>query len=336
MNAGQSEYLKNESGVMSKRKNGGGYSRNFSIGSRDMATAGHIVVENWFHGGFQSKRDISHRWNYFCRWSAERGIKRMENITRQLVIEYGQSLQLELDAGERKSSSAPKNYVSAVNTVLRLATQGAWKAVKPGRDCGIVARSYIPNESKAMSLASHHIALKIVDDRISCMMGLQRAFGLRFRESCLLNPKLALKEALKDDRITLRAGTKGGKLRRVPCRPCGIAALEKAISVQDGRSLIPKNMSYVDFQKLCYSQAKQAGIGFHSERHFYAQDRYRELTGAPSPVEAGWSRKERITKLSAYLNITTHEAKEIDIDARYQISKELGHHRTEITNAYLG
>ncbi|WP_347987725.1 integrase domain-containing protein [Methylomonas sp. AM2-LC] len=312
------------------------YSRNYSIGSRDMAIAGQKVVEQRFHGGFQSKRDIGQRWAYFCKWAEPQGIKRMEKISKELVIEYGQALQQELDAGERKSPSSPKNYVSAVNTVMRLATQGEWKTVKPGKDCGIQARSYIPTESKAMSMATHQTAQRAVDDRISSLLGLQRAFGLRFKESCLLNPKLALKEALKDGRITLRAGTKGGKLRRVPCRPCGITALEQAIAVQDGRSLIPKNISYADFQKACYEQARLAEIGFHSERHFYAQDRYREITGAPSPVEAGWSRKERIFQLALYLNISEEEAQKIDAVARLQISLELGHHRVEISNAYLG
>ncbi|MGD0962193.1 MAG: hypothetical protein ABSB19_20475, partial [Methylomonas sp.] len=168
---------------MAKAKGETSYSRNYSIGSRDMATAGQMVVEQRFHGGFQSKRDIGQRWAYFCKWAEPHGIKRMEKITKELVIEYGQSLQQELDIGERKSPSSPKNYVSAVNTVLRLATQGEWKTVKPGKDCGIQARSYIPTESKAMSMATHQTAQRAVDDRISSLLGLQRAFGLRLKKA---------------------------------------------------------------------------------------------------------------------------------------------------------
>jgi hypothetical protein len=301
-----------------------------------MAVAGQMVVDRRFHGGFQSKRDIGQRWGYFCKWAADRGVKKMELITSALVVEYGQQLQRELDAGERKSSSAPKNYVSAVNTVLRLATNGEWKTVKPGKDCGIQARAYITTESKSMSEATHQTAQRVVGDRISCLLELQRAFGLRFKESCLLNPRLALKEAVKHGGITLKAGTKGGKRRQVPCRPCGITALEKAILVQNGRSMIPKNRLYSDFRKECYAQAKVAGIGFHSERHYYAQERYQEITGAPAPIDAGWSRKERILHLAIYLKTSEDDAEKLDHDARLQVSIELGHNRPGITNAYLG
>ncbi|NOU13797.1 MAG: hypothetical protein HOO92_07515, partial [Methylococcaceae bacterium] len=121
-------------------------SRNFGIGSRDMADAGRTVVNRLFHGGYQSRYDIGQRWGFFSKWAAERGIRKMENITRELVAEYGRQLQAELDAGDRRSSSAPKNYVSAVNTVLRLATNGTWQPVRPGRDCGIQPRRYIPTE----------------------------------------------------------------------------------------------------------------------------------------------------------------------------------------------
>jgi integrase len=311
-------------------------SRNFGIGSRDMAVAGRMIVDRSFHGGFQSKADIAQRWGAFSKFAAKEGVKKMELVTAELVIKYSQSLQAELDAGERKSSSAPKNYVSTVNTVMRLATDAKWQSVRPGKDCGIQPRKYIPTESKAMAESTHQTAQRVVGERISAMMDLQRALGLQFKESCLINPKLALKEAIKYGRITLKAGTKGGKRRRVPCRPRGILALEKAVLVQDGRSMIPDKMSYKQFHKECYEQAKLAGIGFHSERHYYAQERYLEITNAPSPIDVGWSRKERIVNLSVYLGIGEEEAKQIDHDARLQISIELGHNRIGITTVYVG
>jgi len=311
-------------------------SRNYGIGSRVMADAGQMIVDRKFHGGYQSKHDIGQRWGYFSKWASEKGVKKMENITPALVIQYGQHLQWELEAGERKSSSAPKNYVSAVNTVMKLATNNEWQTVRPGKDCGIQRRVYIPVENKAMTQATHQTAKRTVSERLSCLLELQRTFGLRFKESCLLNPKLALKEANKHGRITLKAGTKGGKRRTVPCRPCGILALQNATTVQDGRSMIPKNMTYGDFRRECYAEAKLAEISFHPERHAYTHERYTEITGAPAPIEAGWSRKERITNLATHLKISEAEAKAIDHAARQQISIELGHNRVEITNAYLG
>jgi hypothetical protein len=306
-----------------------------------MADAGKMIVDRKFHGGFQSKHDIGQRWGYFSTWAAAKSVRKMENVTPALVVEYGQHLQSQLDAGVRKSSSAPKNYVSAVNTVMRLATarllpECRWQSVMPGKECGIQSRVYIPAASKAMTVAAHQTAQGVVGERIACLLGLQRAFGLRFKESCLLNPKLALTEALKLGHITLKAGTKGGKKRKVPCRPCGIAALEKAITVQDGRSMIPGHMLYREFQVACYQQAKLAGISFHPERHAYAQERYTEITTAPAPVHAGWPRKGRIARLAVYLGSNEDEAKTIDHAARMTISVELGHNRVGIANAYLG
>lgn len=304
-----------------------------------MADAGRIIVNRDFHGGYESMRNISQRWGYFSNWANENDVRKMENVTPELVIKYGQFLQGQIDSGKRTSASVPKNYVSAVNTVMKLATNNAWKSVRPGKDCGIQSRTYISTESKAMSEATHNAALSIVGDRIACLLVLQRAFGLRFKESCLLSPKSALPEALKHGHISLRAGTKGGRFRTVPCRPRGIPALEAAILIQDGRSMIPKGMSFKDFQDECYAVMKgigKHGSAFHSERHAYAQERYTEITGAPAPVDAHWPRKERIMRLAEFLSITNDEAKLIDHAARLKISIELGHNRTDITNNYLG
>jgi len=312
-------------------------SRNYGIGSRIMADAGQVLLEKKFHGGFQSIADIGRRWKYFCKFARENDVRKIENIHRELVIKFGHKLQQELNDGIRKTSSSPKNYISAINTVMRLARGDLWIAVKPGKDCGIQPRKYLPETSKAMSIETHQSAQKVIDNRIAILMDLQRTFGLRFKESCLINPKLALREAKKHGRITLKAGTKGGRKRQVPCRPSGIIALENALKIQDGKSMIPKAMQFNEFQKYCYMQAKLAGIGgFHSERHHYAQERYFEIVGAPSPIASGWPRKERHIHLAEYLNIDIQTAKKIDADARLIISKELGHNRIGITNVYAG
>ena len=311
-------------------------SRNFGTGSRNMADAGRMVLNAKHHGGFQTKYDIGQRWSYFSKWAAEKGFRKMETITRELVIQYGQELQADIDNGKRKGSSSAKNYISAINTVMGLATNQQWQTVKPGADCKIQQRSYIAEETKAITKEEHEQALTLVDERTASLMELQQHFGLRFKESALLNAKTALKQAIKYGIIKLSAGTKGGRKRNIPCRPHSISLLEKAASIQNGRSMIPKDKSYKEFQDECYRQAALAGINFHSERHFYAQQRYKEITQALCPVAASWQRKERLSKLAQYLNISEHQARELDESARLEISKELGHNRKEITDAYLG
>jgi hypothetical protein len=301
-----------------------------------MADAGRMIVNKKFRGAYESKRNIAQRWAFFSKWAAAHGIKKMEKVMPELVVEFGQYLQAQLDAGERKSSSAPKSYVSSVNTVLKLATNNNWKSVLPGKDCGIQKRSYIPTENIAMTELEHKRVQSVAGDKIASLVNLQRAFGLRFKESCLLNPKIALQEAVKFGHISLNAGTKGGRHRIVPCRAGGIPALEAAILVQDGRSMIPKDLTYKEFQDHCYVVSGTHGFKFHSERHWYAHERYRDLTDAPPPIEAGWSRKERFDRLSEYLDVSKTAAIEIDQSARMIISIELGHSRLEITDAYLG
>lgn len=312
-------------------------SRNFGIGSRDMFVAGRMILQRRSRNGFKTQHDYADRWRLFCSWASEQNVKKMENVTSELVITYGQHLQSQLEAGVYASASAPKNYVSAVNAVMKLATKGKWESVLPGSDCGIQKRIYIPTESKALSEANHTNAQSVSGGRVSALLGLQRAFGLRFKESALLDAKAALKEAREKGFISVNSGTKGGRKRTVPCRPTGITALEQASAIQDGRSMVPEIMvSYYKFREECYAVASKQDFKFHSERHAYAQERYREITGAPSPIESGWPRKERFKHLAEYLNISETEAREIDNAARQIVSIELGHSRVEITDAYLG
>jgi len=62
----------------------------------------------------------------------------------------------------------------------------------------------------------------------------------------------------------------------------------------------------------------------HGARHLYAQERYRELSGMDCPAKGGKSWKE-----------LTPVEKEISNGARETVSRELGHERKAITNAYL-
>lgn len=311
-------------------------SRNFGIGSRDMFTAGKMILKRRSPNGFKTQSDYADRWRLFCAYAEENGIKKMENVTKEFVIGYGQHLQKQLEAGIYTSASAPKNYLSAVNCIMKLATHGEWQTVKPGSDCGIERRKYIPKESKSVPETRHVEIQQEIGERISHLMALQRTFGLRFKESCLIDAKSALKQAEKFGFISLKAGTKGGRHRRVPCDESGKLIIEAASKIQNSRSMVPKEMTYVKFRQECYEQSKNAELCFHGERHAYAQNRYREIVNAPSPLEAGWEHKGRIAKLAEYLGISETEAKDIDRKARLRISIELGHSRMEISNAYLG
>ena len=63
----------------------------------------------------------------------------------------------------------------------------------------------------------------------------------------------------------------------------------------------------------------------HGLRHAYAQQRYRELTGCPSP-HAGGPTREQLTEAQ----------RQTDQQARLIVSAEIGHQREQITAVYLG
>ena len=61
------------------------------------------------------------------------------------------------------------------------------------------------------------------------------------------------------------------------------------------------------------------GLTGHGLRHGYANDRYQQLAGQPSPVRSG----------------TTSDP-DTDQAARLEVAEELGHSRESVTTHYLG
>jgi hypothetical protein len=309
-------------------------SRNFGLGSRDIKFAVGLLLSK-LDVSFSFRTGIADRWNVFVDWAKPQGINKMEKIDRGLVVRYGEYLQTLVAKGDMKPATA-QVYVSAVNTVMLNATQYRWDSVSPTKECGISQRCHVATESKAMPDAKHRAVLAKVDERVAVMLELQRTFGLRFKESALLNAKAAFKEASVKGTITLTLGTKGGRKRTVPAPRETLAVLAAAVKVQDGRSMIPKAMTYAEFRKDCYNQAYAAGFGFHQERHHYAHRRYTELTGVPSPIQAGWAGRQRVAKMAAYLGVSKAVAAKLDTAARLTLSRELGHNRIEVTRVYTG
>jgi hypothetical protein len=266
----------------------------------------------------------------------------MEHISRDLVIEYGKHLQSELEQGLRQSSSSPKTYLSAVNTVMRLVTRKLsaperWQIVEPGKDCGVSRRQCVPLESKAMSDEQHTQMQTEIGEPYATLMALQRTFGLRFEESCLIEPALALREAERTRLITVHRGTKGGKARHVVCDSHGIKVLLRALShCGPTGTMIPVDMTYKRFRQHCYSQSRRIGMGgFHQERHAYGQKRNLELSGLQAPVVLGITKKEYIQYFAAQKGLTLDEAKSAHSKVKLKISEELGHHRDNVTDTYI-
>ena len=110
-------------------------SRNFGIGSRDMGRAGQMALDRAATAGgvsFSTAATNADRWNDFTSWAREQGIKRMEDVTPEAVRDYGLQLATRVEDGQLAASTA-QNRVSAVNSVMGMATRGEWRSVSPTR-----------------------------------------------------------------------------------------------------------------------------------------------------------------------------------------------------------
>lgn len=203
----------------------------------------------------------------------------------------------------------------------------AMKTRKPG---------LMPKDNAALGLAEkeafkgHRAAITARDrmeglpERMQLALRLQMAFGLRLEESLKFRPGYAD----KGNAVTLKdSWCKGGRARTVPITHARQRdLLDEVHRVCGDGSVIPPSASYIGFRKAFEQATLEAGISnMHKHRHWYACWRYRALTGEKPPAEGG----------------PTHDrvpvARRVELDAaRLEVSRELGHNRVDVTDAYLG
>ncbi|GAB6051144.1 hypothetical protein JCM16106_19990 [Hydrogenophilus islandicus] len=308
-------------------------SRNFGLGSRDMAKAGRFALNAAAARGevsYSTAATVGDRWQQFVDWAKEQGINRMEQIDREDVQRYGEELAEKVENGELSASYA-QNLVSAVNSVMSIATGGQWESVSPTRDCGIAERSHVRDEAPAaLDREAYSRALDAVreqvGERAAAVVELARELGLRSKEASLIDARAALREAEARGAVTIEAGTKGGREREVPITSeRQLEALRHAAEAQ-GRdsSLIPSEMSWKEWREGTLRDAREivkeeTGGSLHDLRAAYACERYEALTGWAAPVAGG-----------------TIEDRDADREAREIISAELGHGRIDVVSEYIG
>ena len=310
-------------------------SRNFGLGSRNMERAVKYGLQAQAREGLMSystAATVADRFARFATWSREHGARYLEYVTPELATEYGRELADLVTQGELSPAYA-QNLVSAVNTAMSMATNGAWKPVSPTKDCQIGQRSLVRETAPAsLDRTAFESAARAVesrlDERAATLVELIREFGLRSKEASLLDCKRALQEAGKIGQITISAGTKGGRTREVPIvHERQLRVLERAASTQGkGRSLMPGEHSWRTWREGPLRAIRETlrevtgGDRLHDLRAAYAIDRYQHLTRQPAPVTSSKPPTDR----------------DADRQARRIIAQELGHNRAEITNAYLG
>lgn len=201
--------------------------------------------------------------------------------------------------------------------------------VKSNDELGIEKRQYISNANKSLDLTDVAKAdLEKLSPHVLLSVELQKEFGLRREESMKFQPSYALggfTPATADKIMIKPSWAKGGRYREIPISNDRQRELLGRVQALAGNgSLIPADKSYRQHKNSFEYETRQAGIGqTHGLRHLYAQNRYYELTGWQCPAVGG------------VRELTSNE-KEIDQQARQQISNELGHGRLQITGVYLG
>jgi hypothetical protein len=308
-------------------------STNFGIGSRDLASAGRLFLKQGFVNkgiGTGSLGKLSKRWNHFADFARAHQVKKLENVTRELVMEYGNTLRTQVLTGKISAGHA-HDKVSAVNSVLSR-TPARWRSVGAVRDCQMPPRINIRTEIPGGFYAEpYQKAIEQLqaegNDKGVAIAQLARHLGLRAMETSLLNAKKALQEAERTASVTITAGTKSGRDRVLPItHPDQIRALRHAAEVQGRqRNLIPADQTWGKWERgplriIRNTIKANTGHGIHDLRAAYACHRYRALTGQDVPLVAG--------RLMV--------SKAIDRAARLQVSADLGHGRIGVTVSYIG
>ena len=306
-------------------------SRNFGIGTRDLAQAGQRFLQQSVQHkalSYSSADNLADRWAQFAAFAKENGVGRMERVSQELVQQYGRELAQKVES-KQISASYAQNLVSSVNTVMHL-TPKHWESVSPTRECGIAERSLVRDtpvltQREPLSVALHSLR-EAGDYRGAAVAELARELGLRSKEAALLNAHSALKEAQNKGHVSISSGTKGGRYREVPVlHENQLQALKNASHAQENaRAVMPSDKNWAQYRNELQNVReilKENGYaGLHDLRSAYAADRYEQLTGQPAPINNGGIIADR----------------QADYAAREQITAELGHGRIDVVSAYIG
>lgn len=196
------------------------------------------------------------------------------------------------------------------------------------------ARSYVAVESKSWDDKQVDADAVIaradqLDRYVGAQLRMQKAFGLRAKESLLLQPNLCVVEVEGQPHLLVQRGTKGGRTRHV-----AVNTDEKRAALAHAKALVlgleqsladPKLSLLRAYRRFYHVMSKlgvtrsQLGVTAHGLRHGFAADEYEVASGHPAPVKGG-AAVDRAT----------------DFLARLGVAEQLGHSRAQIASAYLG
>ena len=314
--------------------------RNFGYG-RQLSYAGPQALKDLFAGGhFATVKAHSDRWQAFVRWCRSEngpGYNDARQIDRQTLQDYAAYLRQQIQQGELCIATAHNRLSSVNRTLAALRGDQDVRIASPSQALG-QKRSTV--RTRAPDGQDHQQVRRVLEAlgelqcvRVAAIVLLARTTGMRLREAILADLPRLHREAEHLDRINIQDGTKGGRSgasapRWVVANEEVKTALQLARHASPTRNgnLLARDESYAAFLQQTVLPARETlhehGLkGFHELRAAYACERYEQLTGHAAPVNGGHC--YRIDR-------------DLDQQARQQISHELGHNRIDVVSTYIG
>ncbi|EPJ2809993.1 integrase domain-containing protein [Pseudomonas putida] len=314
--------------------------RNFGYG-RQLSYAGPQALKDMFGGGhYGTVKAHCDRWQAFVKWCRSEqgpGINDARQIDRSVLVDYAAYLRDEVRRGDLAISTA-QNRLSSVNrTMAALRGDQYVKLPSPSKALGMQrtgVRQSVPqgqDREQVKQIVDALCSQNLL--RAAAIVLLARATGMRLREAILADLPRLSREANDLDRINIQDGTKGGRAGSSAPRWIAVdryvrdaLALAEQVSLAGSRNLIAPNESYLNVLQEVVRPARdilhsQNLKGFHELRAAFACERYEQITQHPAPLNGGQC---------------CLVDKNLDREARRQISYELGHGRIDVVAAYIG
>ncbi|MFG8604136.1 integrase domain-containing protein [Pseudomonas aeruginosa] len=314
--------------------------RNFGYG-RQLSYAGPQALKDMFGGGhYATFKAHCDRWLAFVKWCRSDkgpGINDARHIDRKVLANYAAYLHNVVRRGDLAVSTA-QNRLSSVNRTMAALRGDQYVTLpSPSKTLGMQRtgiRQSVPQGQDRDQVKQIVDALcRDHQLRAAAIVLLARATGMRLREAILADLPRLSREANDRGKINIQDGTKGGRAGASAPRWIAVdhhvqdaLGFARQVSPASSSNLIAPDESYLTVLQEIIRPARDVLHahnlkGFHELRAAYACERYEQITHHPAPINGG---------------ICCQADRNLDREARRQISYELGHGRIDVVAAYIG
>ncbi|SFW20172.1 Integrase [Pseudomonas sp. NFACC09-4] len=314
--------------------------RNFGYG-RQLSYAGPQALKDMFGGGhYGTVKTHCGRWLAFVKWCRSEqgpGINDARQIDRKVLADYAAYLRDVVGCGDLAVSTA-QNRLSSVNrTMAALRGDQCVNLPSPSKALGMqrtgIRHSVPQGQDREQVKQIVDVLCRDHQQRAAAIVLLARATGMRLREAILADLPRLRREATNLGRINIQEGTKGGRAGASAPRWIAVndhvreaLGFPQQVSPAGNRNLIAPHESYLNVLQEIIRPARDILHahnlkGFHELRAAYACERYEQITQHRAPINGGQC---------------CQVDRNLDREARRQISYELGHGRIDVVAAYIG